>query len=149
MQASARNQAMDLLARREHSARELRHKLARRGFGPDEIEQALEGLQADGLQSDARFAEDYCRSRIGRGFGPLRIRAELGERGVAGSHVEAALAAEAADWHALAAEAWQRRFGVAPADRREQARQQRFLLNRGFPGEVVRALVARAPDTET
>ena len=36
---------------------------------------------------------------------------------------------------------WQRRYGTAPANAAERARQMRFLAGRGFEGEVVRAVV--------
>ena len=138
MDPTARNRAMDLLARREHSARELIQKLRDRGFSSDEIEAALEGLQADGLQSDERFAEAFVHSRVQKGMGPLKLRAELQARGVDGGLARRAVAEADADWLALAIDARVRRFGeTAPADRKERARQQRFLHGRGFPADVI------------
>ena len=60
--------AMDLLARREHSQRELRTKLERR-FPPEQVDETLQTLAAEGLQSDSRFAEAYVRQRSQRGYG--------------------------------------------------------------------------------
>ena len=74
---------MNLLARREHSTRELRDKLLVRGFEEDEITPALQLLSQEGLLSDERFTESFIHWRIGRGSGPLKIRAELRQRGVA------------------------------------------------------------------
>ena len=42
--ASARKRAMDLLARREHSAAEIRTKLRARDFDEIEADEAIEGL---------------------------------------------------------------------------------------------------------
>ncbi|MBL8303415.1 MAG: RecX family transcriptional regulator, partial [Ideonella sp.] len=39
---------------------------------------------------------------------------------------------------------WQRRFGAAPADPREAARQARFLAGRGYSAEVVRRVLRDA-----
>ena len=135
---SARAVAMDLLARREHSLAELRRKLADREFDPDLIEQALAGLVRDGLANEGRFVEAFVASRIRKGQGPIRIRAELVERGVAGEAIAAVLP-DAHDWRALAREVRRKRFGAAaPADFRERARQSRFLEYRGFTAEQIR-----------
>jgi regulatory protein len=75
--------AVGLLARREHSAYELTQKLANSDAPLDEVAQVIEQLQQAGLQSDLRFAENYVRYRSQRGNGPLRIKQELNERGVA------------------------------------------------------------------
>ena len=79
---SAKSVAVKLLSRREHSALELRDKLAKREFDEDEIELAIDELQQGGWLSDERFAEAYIRMRQLKGFGPIRISMELNERGV-------------------------------------------------------------------
>ena len=60
----ARKKAMDYLARREHGRGELLDKLTRFGFDPAVADDAVAQLVDDGLQSDARFAEAFVRSRI-------------------------------------------------------------------------------------
>src|SRR6185295_823724 len=70
-------QALKLLARREHSARELKRKLTARGIGEVDAAAAVADAAADGWQSDTRYAEMLVRSRISQGFGPMRIEAEL------------------------------------------------------------------------
>jgi regulatory protein len=143
---SARAVAMDLLARREHSLAELRRKLADREFGPDEIEQTLAGLVRDGLANEGRFVEAFVASRIRRGQGPIRIRAELVERGVAAEAIAAVLP-DAHDWGALAREVRRKRFGAAaPAEFRERARQSRFLEYRGFTAEQIRGCFGAEDD---
>jgi len=132
---------MDLLARREHSLAELRDKLAARAFEPAEIEAALAQLAREGLADDARFIEAFIASRIRKGHGPIRIRAELLQRGIDGDAVTRALA-ESHDWRSLARDVRAARFGAQPpADFRERARQFRFLEYRGFTSEQVRASV--------
>jgi regulatory protein len=133
-----RNFALRLLARREHSRLELQHKLSAKGFNGPELEALLSQLEAEGLLSDARFAEAYIRSRRQRGFGPLRIRSELQMRGVADETVATYLQANSADWVDLARAQYKKRFGkrLTP-DYKERARRARFLLGRGFSNEVV------------
>jgi regulatory protein len=131
--------AMRLLARREHSRAELKRKLGARGAPAELIEQVLDALATRRLQRDDRYAETLVTSRLGRGQGPVRIRRELAEQGVAAELIEAALARCEADWCRLAAETRRRRFGAAaPASWPERARQARFLEYRGFTGEQIR-----------
>ena len=125
--------ALRLLARREHSRRELELKLGRH-FPTPLIEAALDELAERNLQSDARFAEAYVRSRRDKGFGPLRIRAELQERGIDTSLLDHHLNEEDPAWRRAMAALVERKFGDRPpADRREAARRARFLAQRGFP----------------
>lgn len=143
---SARATAMHLLARREHSLGELRAKLAERDFPPAEIETALAGLIDEGLASDSRFLEAFIAARIRKGQGPIRIRAELRQRGIDGEAADAALA-EACDWNALAQEVRAGRFGSQPpAQWPERARQSRFLEYRGFTAGQIRASFAGGGD---
>ena len=71
-QTSIRNTAMNLLARREHSATELLQKLKQREHAEEDILKAIEELQADNLQSDARFAESFINQRVNAGYGPSK-----------------------------------------------------------------------------
>ena len=133
---------MDLLARREHSRRELETKLMRRGFHGPVVQDVLDDLEQTNLLSDARFAAAYVESRAARGFGPLRILAELQQRGIDAPGREAACEPGTREWLQLAREARRKRFGdPEPADFRERARQARFLIQRGFSrSHVVGAL---------
>jgi len=133
--------ALRLLARREHSRQELVLKLGARGFQKQDITEIIERLADEGLQSDARFAESFTRYRINRGQGPLRIRAELQQRGVGKELITSALDSEGVDWLELAGEQRRKRFGQSmPETAAEQARQQRFLQYRGFSSEDIRSI---------
>lgn len=133
--------AMDLLARREHSQRELRTKLERR-FPPEQVDETLQTLAAEGLQSDSRFAEAFVRQRSQRGYGPLRIRQELRQRGISDELAAAAMDVVEVDWFATLAYVLERKYGGIPAaDLKEKARRTRFLLYRGFSGDQIRELL--------
>jgi regulatory protein len=134
---------MDLLARREHGAAELRRKLTATGYDAVLVDAVLAQLAAEGLQDDGRFVEAYVRSRAARGFGPLRIRLELQERGIGGDIAELFLGDDDQDWRELLDQARRKRFGAAlPGDLRERARQTRFLQQRGFAPEAIHRLLA-------
>ncbi len=144
----ARQAALKLLVRREHSVFELCQKLLLRDIPIDIAETAVRLLAQDGSQSDARFTEMYVRTRVGRGYGPLRIGAELRERGVDAELIEGELQAWQGLWSQRAEQARCKRFGrKRPSDWTERARQARFLQYRGFSAEQVRALLNDRSDT--
>lgn len=136
-----KTQALKLLARREHSARELKRKLAARGIGDDEAAAAVEHAMAENWQSDARYAGMLVRTRIAGGYGPVRIEAELEVAGVPSEQIRAALEEAAVDWGELAAEVHAKKFGRAPRTSAERAKQYRYLQGRGFDaGQISAAL---------
>ena len=142
VETEARRIALGLLARREHSALELRHKLCARGFDADLVASLLRGLGDEGLLSDARFAESFVRTRCDKGYGPLRIRGELRERGIDSDTIEACLDSDDVAWCRLGARVRNKRFGLGlPTDLKERARQMRFLQQRGFTGEQIRRVL--------
>lgn len=141
-----REAALRLLARREHSRRELGLKLAQRGYDAETIEAVVAVLASERLVDDARFAEALVNSRRGRGQGPVRIRAALQEHHIEEATIEQALEAAGGDWLILASAVRKKRFGRPPDDYRERARQARFLQYRGFTGEQVRRVLGEAVD---
>jgi regulatory protein len=140
--ADIRVAAMNLLSRREHSRRELRQKLIRRF--PDEqlLEEQLQRLAEESLQSDERFAESFVRQRVERGYGLLRLRQDLRDKGLSDEEIAATLDAQAIDWYAVAEEVLLKKFGAAPAaDMKEKARRCRFMQYRGFSSEFYQHLM--------
>jgi len=141
--------ALDLLARREHSRRELTRKLGTRGFSADVISPALDGLERSGALAEARFTESFVRARVAKGQGPARIRAELVQRGVADENVEDALREAGVDWLETIRTVRRKRFGLdVPRDYRERARQARFLEYRGFGSAEIRAALELDADSD-
>jgi len=117
---------------------ELRHKLKRRGYAQTIVDQVIATLSNAASVSDARFAESFVRVRSERGQGPLRIRAELRERGVTDVLVDEVLTTTSEFWLERANRARAKRFGsAAPASRDEWNRQARFLAQRGFPSDLI------------
>jgi len=136
---SLKGKALRLLARREHSRAELSQKLSADGTRED-IQAVLDQLEQSGLLSDARFAESFVSSRAAR-VGNARLRYDLRAKGIADDLIAAALPAETDSETSRAREVWQRKFGVAPTDRADYARQARFLQSRGFAVDIVRKVL--------
>lgn len=137
-----REGALRLLARREHSAQELRQKLLRREHPAEVVDAVLQQLAAERLLSDDRFAEEFVRSRRSKGFGPQRIRAELRQRGVDPTVAEGHLRSSEEDWQARALTEYRKRFGdQPPRDLAERGKHYRFLVNRGFTADQIRKVL--------
>ncbi|MGM0768840.1 MAG: regulatory protein RecX [Pseudomonadota bacterium] len=138
----ARSVALRLLARREHSRMELNLKLRQRKIEGAVIERVLDEYEAEGWLDDTRFADVYARQRIDLGYGPLRVIAELQQRGV---HTTPECVDEMSDhdWTEQAIRLRCKRFGGHDIrdDWDEKVRQARFLNRRGFSAaQVERAL---------
>jgi len=143
----ARPAAVALLARRDFASGELAGRLQADGYPAEAVAAAIADLTAERILDDARFASHYVAYHAQRGQGPRRIAMDLGTRGVAQIHIEAALAA-GPDWCAQAREVRKRRFGAtAPESWAEKAKQGRFLQYRGFSSDHIRS--ALGPDFES
>ncbi|EKE71678.1 regulatory protein RecX [Gallaecimonas xiamenensis] len=136
---------MRLLALREHSPRELADKLARRGFSSSEIQSLVEKLLAQGWLDHYRYAESAVRRLLQKGYGPMRIQAELSQKGIPDEVGKAALTEQLPDWSAQAQAAYNRRFrDAAITSPKDWAKRARYLSSRGFSPEQIRAVLAKA-----
>ncbi len=140
VERSAYDVALGLLARREQSRRELRQRLEQRGYVQDDIDHALDRLVAGNYQSDLRFSDMLARTRIAQGYGPARLRAELGSHAIADEVVRAAIESQEVDWTERARVQLERRYHDVPAsDPAEHARRSQHLQRRGFDASTIRS----------
>lgn len=141
-QYKARSVALRLLARREHSRQELTLKLRQRKLDSSVISSVLDDYEREGWLDDDRFSDVYAQQRIDLGYGPLKVLAELQQRGI--HHTPSCLDELAdADWIRNALLLREKRFGLHDLtdDWDEKVRQARFLTRRGFTAnQVARAL---------
>jgi regulatory protein len=132
-----RERALKLLARREHSRKELGRKLAEHTDDPREVERALDECEARGWLSEKRVVEQLVHNRRSR-FGIRRIERDLEAKGVSGDAVAAALSQLKEGEVEAARAVWRRKFGGrVPGSPAERARQARFLQGRGFELDVI------------
>ena len=130
-----------LLARREHSQKELLNKLLLRGFGKDDILVVIDEFALQGWQSDSRYAESYARSRILKGYGPVWISYELKKNGIEAVDLEDIVCKTAGSWLELLEQVYTKKYGHdLRIDRNEWAKRSRFLMQRGFSGTMISAL---------
>jgi regulatory protein len=136
------------LARRDHTAAELRRALAARGHAGGEVEAAIERLRQEKVIDDRGYAERFARSRMAHhGAGRALVREGLRRRGVPRAEAEAGLRAALAEvdevsvLDALARRYWKQHARVEPA--RRLPRLWAFLVRRGFGHGLVRERLER------
>lgn len=144
---------LTLLARRELSEAQLRLRLLRRGYPPEEVDEAIARLKAERALDDARVAEALTRTEIAvRGRGRLRVGRQLAQAGIASDVADRALdhAYGETDPDALLTAALDKRLRgrSVVADPREMQRLYRYLTGQGFESDrVMRILRSRRSNT--
>ena len=143
--------AVRLLARRDFAANELRSKLKERGYIEIAIEPVVEELLATNKLNDERYGQNMVAYRARRGHGPARIRSQLQKSGISRTSIDEAVKGDdAPDFLALARSVRARKFGSEiPPDRKERARQARFLQYRGFSTDHIRAVLEGDPEDDS
>jgi SOS response regulatory protein OraA/RecX len=125
--------ALGALRYRDLSAHELEQKLAGRGFGESEREEAVGTLKRTGLLDDERFAEGRAASLAARGAGDALIRDALERAGVPDQLVIRTV--ESLEPESERARAIAERRGLGP-------KTARYLNAKGFSRETIHELVA-------
>ena len=102
MPTTAYEYALNLLAARAYTVRNLRRKLAQKGFDPEQAEKAVERLKASGYLDDDKFAAEFAWQRlVVAGASQRRVEHDLMRRGIssetAKSATRAVMAEEAVD----------------------------------------------------
>ncbi len=129
-----------LLAMREHSVKEITNKLKDKAITPDLLHAVVDELLAKKYLSDERFTESYVRSRRNRGFGPVKIKAELKVKGISNTLIQDYLEEGSALWIDIAEAQYRKKFGLTPViDYRDWTKRARFLQNKGFTGEQIQS----------
>lgn len=142
---SLKARALRYLSAREYSKKELAGKLLRFLEEGDDLDALLNWLMQQGFLSDERFVESLIRRRISR-YGNSRIKQELRNHNVNDTLTDTDLQALLQDEGARAYGIWERKFGQAPADARERAKQIRFLQQRGFSSDAIRKAMKNQKD---
>jgi regulatory protein len=142
-------EGLTLLARQELSEAQIRQRLARKGYDPDEVDAAVERLKSERAIDDARVAGAIARTQTAlKRRGKLRVAQQIARAGIGPATARQALDETFAsvDDDALLAAALGRRLkgDRQIADDREFRRLYRYLIAQGFESDrVIKALSAR------
>ncbi len=137
---SARETALDLVAKRAFSRRELREKLVARGFGEEDVDDALAMVDEYGYIDDVALAAAVQREAARTGRGERWVHQTLLRRQIAASPDESeTLARESL---ARARRLLERRYGdPTRLNPRERAKAYAFLARRGFTPDAIRTVL--------
>jgi regulatory protein len=132
--SEAVEEALRALRSRDRTAAELDARLAERGLGEGERQEALDTLERLGYLDDERFARSRAEQLADRGSGDALIRHDLESRGLDGEIVETALAA---------LEPERDRAARVVAARGRSPATARYLARKGFGEDGLAAVVAQ------
>ena len=133
-----RARALRLLARREHTRKELESKLSPHAGSSAELQTLISGLKRKNQLSEERFAEERVR-RLSRKYGAARIRQDLKAKGVSDELVDRV--STAGDLERARA-ILERKYRTPATTREDKAKRMRFLQSRGFSAEVIFTLLS-------
>ena len=143
------DRALNMLAFRARSSRELARSLVKKGEERSHVDWAIARLQEQGLLDDAAFARAFTRSKVvGGKQSRRRVEQDLARKGVsrtvAGEAIENVFEEEAIDQRAIVEEAARKKLralsGLDPAVQRR--RLYAFLARRGYDLDDIRAAIA-------
>ena len=138
----AYERALKLLAIREHSSREIHDKLISKGYGKNEVDDAISRLSDEHSLSDERYAASFIRSRLRRNpEGRMVLRMRLKEKGTPSDVADTALS-----------DAWERGDYLKPLSlyystlvrRKGEEGARAVLLRKGFRESEIREAVSAA-----
>jgi regulatory protein len=143
------DRALNMLALRARSSRELARSLVQKGEERAHVEWAIARLQQQGLLDDAAFARAFTRSKVvGGKQSRRRVEQDLTRKGVpravSGEAIEDVFQEEAIDQRAIVEEAARKKLrsltGLEPAVQRR--RLYAFLARRGYDLDDIRTAIA-------
>jgi regulatory protein len=149
-QLSAYNYALNLLAARPYSTQTLRRKLIQKEYPAADADDAIRRLVDNGLLNDAKYAEQYARSKIlMTGVSKRRLQQELYRKGIKGELATTAIAnvieQEEIDPAALIERVAKKKL-ASMGDLDPMILRRRlfaFLARRGYDIDEIKAVVGR------
>ena len=142
--------ALNLLAARGYTVRNLRRKLAQKGFDKVESGDAVDRLIERGYLDDARYASEFARQRLVSGGASVRrVEQQLAQRGIARDVARSATAVAAEEEGidpAVAIEKLAAKKVASMGDLEPLVMRRRlfgFLVRKGYDLDDVRKVVSR------
>ena len=147
---SAYNYALNLLAGRPYSTQALRKKLIQKEYVAADADDAIRRLVDNGLLNDAKYAEQYARSKmLSTGASKRRLAQDLYRKGIkgdiAGAAIDNVIADEEIDTSAVVEQVARKKLAQL-GDLEPLVLRRRlfgFLARRGYDLDEIKTVVAR------
>ncbi len=135
---------LKLLARREHTAFEIKKKLIQKGFAADVISKTIDFALSQQWINHHRYTETLIGYFARRGYGPIFIENYFREQAIETEVIYQSFTKANIDWTAVLTAAWLKKYrGIIPKTSAEKAQQIRFLQYRGFSLTEIHHLIMR------
>lgn len=137
--------AARMLEARDRSSLEIFRKLTAQGYLEEAAEEAVAKLTSAGYLDDMRFARD-CIARIGRKYGAIRIRQEMGRKGIPREMIDGILLEQDGD-DMLDTAVELAKNALRGKTKEPSALYRRaygILARRGYPPDIVRKAIGLA-----
>ncbi|GET32460.1 regulatory protein RecX [Prolixibacter bellariivorans] len=135
------SKAAALCSKSEKCSGDIRKKMHDWGISPEETEKAITWLQNEKFLDDARFAGFFARDKFRfNGWGKIKIRYALRQKGVDTSIIEESVAAlDEKEYRRLLTELIQAKAGKIKAEStyEKKAKLVRYAQGRGFEPELI------------
>ena len=149
-QPSAYNYALNLLSARPYATRALHRKLIQKQYSAADADDAIRRLVDNGLLDDAKYAEQYARSKITTtGASKRRLQQDLYRKGIKSEVATEAIAnvveQEEIDPAAVVERVAKKKLGQLGALEPLVLRRRlfAFLARRGYDVDEIKAVVSR------
>lgn len=140
----ALEQAVRLLEVKDRSQMEIQRKLTAQGYSPHSIRLAIEKLKTTGYLNDSRFAQNTLE-RLGKKYGPLRLKQELMHKGIDEAQIEEALMEQGPEAYLQTAITWAKKAHKRQKESDPKVMYRKLyatLARRGYPPETVKKALA-------
>lgn len=142
-----KNCAFRLLARRQHSGKELKQKLNAKGYESGTASRVTEYLYQNNYLDDTLFAENFIKHRIAKKQGFNKIKAQLFEKGIEKTvitHFEL-LYSQDKNIESSALILAMRKMEIITRKEKDKlkirAKLYNFLSFRGFSGDIIKKVI--------
>ena len=147
---TAYNYALTLLAARPYATRALQRKLIQKEYSAADADDAIRRLVDNGLLNDAKYAEQYARSKmVATGASKRRLQQDLYRKGIKGEVATEAIASviesEEIDTAAVVEQVARKKLAQM-GDLEPLVLRRRlfaFLARRGYELDEIKGVVAR------
>ena len=147
---TAYNYALNLLAARPYTTRSLHRKLIQKEYEAADADEAIRRLVANGLLDDAKYAEQYARSKMTMtGASKRRLQQDLFRKGIkpeiANEAIDAVIEQENIDTVAVVERVAKKKL-VQMGDLEPLVLRRRlfsFLARRGYDLDEIKSVVSR------
>jgi len=136
-ETSLRNKALDFLARREYSVKELRNKISKYSDNSEEVGDVISELIKNNLLSDERYAQAVIQQKYQSGYGPNHIEMYLREKGIEQELFN--MHSDEFDWVESCKDLAKKKLRSKLPEGKEKEKILRYLSYRGFNYEIIKS----------